>query len=98
MTDISNNDPTPPTPGRRTRGKHVRRHIKMPDGDTLEPRAELAEELGMSEKSLKKLDPPTTYLSNVAYCLRGKTLQIVADRIRRRNEPPTRRRNKTPKS
>lgn len=77
----------------RPRRKHLRRHIALPNGDELWPRAEIAnEELGINERSLRRLNPPTTYLSNVAYCPRNETLALLAKRIRRPNQPEKRKR------
>lgn len=84
MTDLPATDPP-----RRGRRKHAGRHIKLPNGDTLVPRRELAEdELGITEKSLKRRNPPTVYLGGVAYVPHDATLQqVITDRIRRRTEP-----------
>jgi hypothetical protein len=48
--------------------KHKRRHIPLPDGDELIPRRELADEIGISERTLQKLKTlPVTSISNVSY-------------------------------
>jgi len=46
----------------------------------------------MCDKTAARMNLPTTYIGGVAYVARGESLKIVAARVRRRNEPPTRRR------
>jgi hypothetical protein len=86
MTELS---PTDPPRASRVRRKHTGRRIKMPNGDQMWPRKELAEdELGITEKSLKRQNPPTTYLGGVAYCPHDETIKrVVTDRIRRPDQP-----------
>lgn len=77
------------------RRPHLRRHIDIGD-DVLMPRAEFAQEiLGVSDKTAARMNLPTTYIGNVAHVLKNASLKIVADRVRRRNQPPTRRRSRT---
>jgi hypothetical protein len=67
--------------------------IKLPSGEDLVPRSDFAEhEIGVAEKTLKRLNLPTTYVGGKAYVARIASLQIVADSVRRRNQPPQRRR------
>jgi hypothetical protein len=81
-------EPISDTPQRKN---HRDRRIDIA-GDTLMPRFVFAEELGISDKSAQKLDLPTTYLSNVAFVPKNACLKIVADTLKRRNEPPQRAR------
>jgi hypothetical protein len=79
---------TPDTTESRPRRRHVRRHILLPDGEVLEPREEFANiRLGVSDKTAKRLNLPTTYIANVAYVARNASLKLVAARIQRRNQP-----------
>ena len=63
---------TAPTVKRYTR--HRRRRISI-DGDELIPRSELAEELGITERTLQKLRVPVTSIGNVAYLRRNATIK-----------------------
>jgi hypothetical protein len=80
--------------GRRRRGPQPRRRIALPNGDHLEPRAELAGELGISDRTAARMNLPTTYIGNVAYVAHGASMAIIAARVRRPNqpEPPPKRR------
>ena len=70
-----------------------RAHIALAD-DVLIPRREFArDELGVSDKTASRMNLPTTYIGNRAYVLRDASLKIVADTVRRRNEPAKRRRS-----
>jgi hypothetical protein len=60
--------------------------IKLPDDD-LVPRRDFASEIGVSDKTAKRLNLPTTYVGNVAYVLRGASLKIIADKVERPNQP-----------
>ena len=74
------------------RRPHQRRHIELSD-DILMPRDEFAREiLGVSDKTAQRMNLPTTYIGNLAHVLKNASLRIVAERVRRRNEPPKRRR------
>jgi hypothetical protein len=86
MSDL----PSSNSEGRQT--KH-RPHIELPDGEVLQPRQEFAhDELGVCDKTAQRMDLPTIYIGNVAYVARNASLKIVAERVRRRNQPPKRRR------
>jgi hypothetical protein len=65
-----------------------RKHIALPDGDTLVPREELAAELGITDRSLRKLPLAVTYLGNIAYVARNKALAIVLKEKTRKPPPP----------
>jgi hypothetical protein len=74
--------------------KEERPSIQLPDGEVLDPRVRFAAGVGLSEKSLVKLNLPTTYIGACAYVKRNASLELIASRARRRNEPPRRRRPK----
>ena len=67
--------------------RRKRPHIQLANGDFLEPRFEWAGGVGISDKTAGRMNLPTTYISNVAYVLHNASTQILADRVRRRNEP-----------
>jgi hypothetical protein len=92
--------PTSPTaprqrkpPGRKPGKKAPRKHISLPDGDTLIPREELAAELGVTDRTLRSLPLPVTYLSNRAYVRRNDALNIVL-KMKTRVPPPVRARRR----
>jgi hypothetical protein len=66
--------------------------IPTPDGDSLDPRAVFAENIGASEKTVARMNLPTTYVAGIAYVKRNASLQIIANGVKRRNQPSTRRR------
>jgi hypothetical protein len=69
-----------------------RPHIELPDGDILEPRREFARlRLGVSDKTVQRMNLPTTYIGNVAYVARYASLRVLSERLRRRNQPQRRR-------
>jgi hypothetical protein len=72
----------------------ARPSIHLPDGEVLEPRANFAAEMGVCDKTAARMDLPTTYVGGVAYVARTASLKIVAERVRRRNHPPQRRRTR----
>ena len=75
------------------------RVIKLADDD-LVPRRDFAGELGVSERTTLRMDLPTTYIGNVAYILRGASLQIIAESVRRRHQSrqTIRLRHRTPRA
>jgi hypothetical protein len=90
MTDNATNTDPSKTP--RRRGRHVRRHIELPDGRTLIPRKEFSDNiLGENERTTRRRNLPTTYIGNVAYVDRDAGLKIIADMVRRPNQPVARR-------
>jgi hypothetical protein len=79
----------------RPRRKHKPRHIPLPDGDELWPRAELATKvIGITERTAFNHKWPVVYISNVAYCPKGKVLALMASRIRHAPEPVQAKRGK----
>lgn len=68
-----------------------RRRISLPDGDELVPRRDLADELGVTERTLQKVRMAVTTIANVAYVHRGAALAAYVA-ARTRNPPgPARR-------
>jgi hypothetical protein len=55
--------------------------------DVLEPRADFAKKLQVSDRTAARMNLPTTYIGNVAYIARNASLKIVAARVRRANPP-----------
>ena len=88
MSDISTEIAAPT----KRRGRQPRRRIDLPNGDWLEPRAEFADGLGTTERAVRRMNVPTTYIANVAYVPHNASMQVIADRVSRRYEPPTKRR------
>jgi hypothetical protein len=87
---MANSPDALPAPSRQPR-RFTRAHrpdIKLPDGKILKPRARFADEMGVSERTIKRLNPLTTYISNVAYVESDATLQLFADSLKQRNQPP----------
>lgn len=66
--------------------------IKLPDGDVLKPRRDFARNIGVSDRTAQRMNLPTAYVGGVAYVLCNESLQIVAERVKRRNQPPQQRR------
>lgn len=67
--------------------------INLPNGDVLVPRADFAaNEIGCCERSVKRINLPTTFVGGVAYVAKRASLEILAATVRRRNEAPKRRR------
>ena len=89
MTDTTE---TPADGDRRRAGRpprqHARKRIRLPNGDELWPRGDLADKLDVNERTVKRMDLPTTYIGNAAYHPHDESLAIVASRIKR---PPQRR-------
>jgi hypothetical protein len=78
--------------GKKRRGPQPRRRIDLPNGDFLEPRTEFAATLGVVDRTCARLNLPTTYIGTVAYVAHNASLNVIAERVRRRNQPPQRRR------
>jgi hypothetical protein len=65
--------------------------IRLSDGRILTPRARLADEIKVNERSLARRNPETVLIGGVAYVERERTLQDIADGLKRRNAEPKRR-------
>ena len=61
--------------------------IVLPDGRVLKPRLKIADELGISERTVRRMNANTTFVGNVAYVDESSVLQLIADTIERRNKP-----------
>jgi hypothetical protein len=66
--------------------------IKLPNGKTLTPRARFGGEIGACDRTVKRMNLETVYVAGIAYVERESSLQEIASRARRRNEPQKRRR------
>jgi hypothetical protein len=73
-----------------TAARRVRPRIQLAD-DILMPRRDFADELGVTDRTCRRLNLPTTYVGNVAHVLRNASLDIIAQTVRRRNQPQRRR-------
>jgi len=82
---MPDNDSTATAP-RRFKREH-RPDIALPNGKKLQPRRHFADEIGVSERTVKRLNPPTTYVGNVAYIEPDATVQLIADTLKRKNQP-----------
>lgn len=80
MTDIDIN--TARQPRRRPRVPEIR----LPGGDALIPRADFCDELGVTERTARRWNFPTTYVGGVAFVQRDASLQIIAGTVHRRNQ------------
>jgi hypothetical protein len=89
MSDIALTTDAP----QRAPRPRARQDIQLPDGEVLTPRTNFAAILGVSERTVARMNLPTTYVGNVAYVARDASLKIVAERVRRRNEPARRKRH-----
>jgi hypothetical protein len=74
----------------KPRKPRPRPEIKLPNGDFLVPRVDFASELGVCEKTVVRMNLPTTYLGTVAYIQHNASLEVIASTVRRRNEPAAR--------
>ena len=88
MSDIAT---TPLLPPHRPT-KLERPSIELPDGEILKPRAQFAAEIGVSDKTAARLNLPTVYVACIAYVAVNASLKQIGGRVKRRNQPPTRRR------
>ena len=91
MTDITTVAQLPPR-GRMRR--EDRPSITLPDGRVLDPRVKFADDVGLSEKTVTRMNVPTTYIGGVAYVDRGASLKQIGAGVKRRNEPAGRRKLK----
>jgi hypothetical protein len=73
------------------RGKRVDQ-IALPDGDTLIPREMFANEVGISDRTARRMDFPTVFIAGYAFVKRSASLQIISDKAKRKNAPQKRRR------
>ena len=90
VTDITTTAPLS-LPHRLT--KLERPAIELPNGEILQPRAALARELGISDKTAARQNWPTCLVGGIAYVQRNEALKQIAAKFKRRNEPAKRRRS-----
>jgi hypothetical protein len=64
--------------------------IRLPDGDTLEPRKDFARDLRVHPRTVQRMNLPTTYIGGEAYVKRNASLNVIAEAVRRPNQPVTR--------
>ena len=65
--------------------------IEIPGGETLKPRKDFAhDDLGVCERTVVRMNLPTVYVGGIAHIARNASLKIVADLVRRRNQPAKR--------
>jgi hypothetical protein len=72
---------------KKRRGPPARVRIDLPNSDFLEPRAAFADFIGVTDKTVQRMDVPTTYIGLVAYVPHNESLNILASRAKRRNQP-----------
>jgi hypothetical protein len=66
--------------------------IEIP-GDVLIPRKDFARDvIGVCERTATRMNLETVYVGGVAFVARNASLKIVADLVKRPNQPPKRRR------
>jgi hypothetical protein len=78
-------------PGRPVRD-HARKHIPLPNGDELWPRAEIAAALDISGRTLQRMHLPVLMHAGCAFHPYREVLRVLADRIKRPGEPSAKRR------
>jgi hypothetical protein len=65
--------------------------IEIP-GDKLIPRKRFAhDKVGVCERTVVRMNLPTTYIGGIAFVPENASLKIVADSVTRRNQPQKRR-------
>jgi hypothetical protein len=82
---MSRGSPTEKSPRKagRPHGRVPRPHIPI-EGDTLVPKAQAAEELGVATRTVTRMRPETVYIGGVAYIAIGKLRQQIADGLKKR--------------
>jgi hypothetical protein len=68
--------------------------ITLPDGRILKPRARIAADLGVSERTIRRMNADTVFIGNVAYITEKSVLEIITGTIKRKNQPPRTRRRR----
>jgi hypothetical protein len=72
--------------------RHTRPDIILPNGKILRPRVRIAEEAGLCEKTVARMNLPTTYVGGVAYGIPDDMLKTIGDSLKSKNQPPKKRR------
>jgi hypothetical protein len=63
------------------------RRIPLPNGDVLIPRHEFAaDDFGVTDRTVRRMNLPTTYIGNVAHVPKNESLTLIAARISRPNQ------------
>jgi hypothetical protein len=79
-------------PTQRHWKREDRPDILLPDGEVLRPRVKFADDVKLSEDTLRKMNLPTVYVGGVAHVKQNASLMLIAGGARRRNEPALHRR------
>jgi hypothetical protein len=79
-----------PSPRQRMR-REDRPSITLLDGKVIVPRIKFAGEVGLSERSVIRMNLLTKFIGCVAYVDRDEGLKKIGAGMKRRNEPPRRR-------
>jgi hypothetical protein len=89
MTDTTTAiDPSATRRSRPSAAARARPDIPLPNGDTLKPRNRFASEnLNVTDRTVQRMGLPTTYIAGVAHVPVNESLNILAARIRRPNQP-----------
>jgi hypothetical protein len=67
--------------------------IPLPGGDSLIKREIFAKKtVGVSDRTVRRLNLPTVYVGSVAYVRQNESLQLIADKAKCKNQPAKRRR------
>jgi hypothetical protein len=88
MSDIAPTTPAEPKREQRRARSVERPSITLPNGKVLDPRRRFADEIGLAERTVAELKPPTVYIGKVAYVDRDATLMQLAAKLKRRNRAP----------
>jgi len=72
--------------------RDTRPDITLPNGTILQPRVRIAARAGVCEKTLARMNLPTTYIGGVAYGDPDDMLKEIGASLKRKNQPPKRRR------
>jgi hypothetical protein len=72
--------------------RYTRPDIILPNGKKLRPRVRIAEDAGVCEKTLARMNLPTIYWGGVAYGDPDDMLKEIGDSLKRKNQPHKRRR------
>ena len=67
--------------------------IHLPDGDTLVLREDFAAEIRVTPRTVQRMNLPTTYIGGKARVKRNASLNIIADKVRRPNQPTLKHRS-----
>jgi hypothetical protein len=69
--------------------RDTREDIVLPSGEIAMPRARFAKtKLHVSDRTAARMNLPTIYMGGVAHVLVNESMEIVAARAERRNQPP----------